>query len=349
MIKYFITLIVLVFLAGCIFNGEKGKGELNIAVVWPEKNSRVSRAIPENCTKVFISMMKYDMAGHKIIEKEIARAENQLTSNVKIEEIDTGEWSVSVMLKDSADNTILSIYKMIEIKEGENSLEVVFGIPLTPYDLYPADGTLVTTDSSVILEWNSVGANFPTTSSIYSELNSIKYHVYFGESYNLTEKDIINTNQEIKSTESGIRLQYTNLPVLEAGKTYYWQIKAENREGISESYIKNFRVKNSVSAAVPTTPSGIVLKDSLNKFAWSVSDDIEGDNKYKIVVTKMPLTGGTSTNITFPSTGYIETLEYNLSTEEKLWFDTGYDYSWKVIITDINGETEGPIENFEIF
>jgi hypothetical protein len=349
MIKYFITLILLVFIAGCIFNDDKGKGELNIAVIWPEKNSKISRAIPENCKKISILIMKYGIGGHKMIEKEIARGENQLTSNIKIEDIETGEWSISIMLKDIADNTILSTYKMIQIKEGENNLEIIFGTPQTPYELYPTNNALVTTFSAVRFEWRSIGADFPTTSSIYSELNSIKYYVYFGEDYNLDEKNILNINQEIKSTESGIMLDYSNIPILEAGKTYYWKIKAENREGSSESSINSFRVKNSVPVAIPITPSGIILKDSLNQFVWSVSDDIEGDNKYRIVLTKLSPTGGLPINITFPSTGYIETLEYNLSTEEKLWFDTGYDYNWNVIITDINGETQGPTENFEIF
>ncbi len=291
-------------------------------------------------------MMKYDMAEHKPIEKEIVRGENQLTSNVKIEDIETGEWSVSIMLKDITENTILSTYKMIEIKEGENNLEVIFGIPQIPYE--PSDGTSVTTDSAVILELNSVGANFPTTSSIYSELNSIKYYVYFGEDYNLNEKNILNTNQEIKSTESGIMLEYSSLPTLEAGKTYYWKIKAENSQGSSESYIRTLKIKNMVPLPVPITPSGIVV-GTLSEFTWSVANDIEGDNQYQIFVSRDPVAGGTMESMTFPSTGYITSKNYTLTSTEQNWFTIGYDYNWYVMITDSNGTTVGGNATFQMY
>lgn len=350
MLKYILTIVMVVLIAGCIFKEEK-TGNLNIAIAWPDKQIKNLKMIPDNCSKVFISMYKYDQgyetAGSNVIEKEVVRNSLDSKTEITIENIEEGNWSVSVILKDSADNYIISVYKSIEICNGENSFEAVFGAPNVPY-IYTNVGSIATTDTAVILNWQSVTANFPTGSATYDLLNSIKYYIYFGENYDLTESDILNS-EEIISTQGGIYMQYTSMPAIEAGKTYYYKIKAENSEGSNESYMGEFYVKNDVPLPTPISPSGNITEGTLTKFEWSVTDDIEGDNNYYIYVVRTPYAGGSYETKNFPETGgYINTTQYTLSSSEMSWFTTGYYYEWYVEIIDKNGNTDGPIATFDI-
>lgn len=347
MAKYFITIIILILMAGCIFKEENRKGTLNFSITWPEKSIK-TKLIPSSCEKIKISLYKYGEYTNELsIEKEIMRNYSKTTENIIIEDLEKGKWDLSVAACDINGNTLAYIFEVIDIEEGENSFNAIFGMPSKVYQANPISGAAISMDTNVNLEWYSVKSNYTTPDAVMDE---IKYTIYFGESLDLTDADILNKDTVLTSTQQSINMSYSNLPVLEPGKRYYWKIKSENSVGAVFGPTSSFRINNIVEPPVNMTPTSgaAIASGDLTKFEWSVASDLEKDNKYKVVVEKTSIAGGVTEYKYFPETGYITNTAYTLSTIEQSWFTYGYYYYWYVVINDINGETSGVSTIFTI-
>ena len=347
MAKYLITIIILILIAGCIFKDENKKGTLNFSITWPEKSIK-TKAIPSTCEKIIISLYKYGEESNELsIEKEIIRESSKTTENVTIEDLEKGKWDLSVTAYDINGNSLAYIFELIDIKEGSNSYEAVFGMPLKTYQSNPISGAAINIDTAVTLNWYSVKSNYTTADAI---LDTINYKIYFGESADLTDVDILNKDTVLTSTQQSVYMTYSNLPVLEQGKTYYWKIKSENSIGAVFGPTASFRIKNIVEQPVNVAPTSgaAIASGELAEFVWSVASDLEEDNNYQVIVERTPIAGGATETKYFPETGYITNTTYTLNITEQSWFIYGYYYYWYVVINDMNGETAGTSTGFII-
>ena len=191
--------------------------------------------------------------------------------------------------------------------------------PGKPRNISPKEGEVIE-KQTVVLEWESEDP----------EGDELRYDIYFG---------LDSDPPLIMSGYTGNRYEVVNL---ETGKTYYWKIVAkDDKGGISESSIWNFKIKTPNRAPV-ISKDGVIKSDYSTsrtsvKLEWE-SEDPDGDElSYDIYF-------GLDSNPPLIMSGYREK-RYEVKNLE-----TGKTYYWKIVANDNNGGIiESPVWKFTFY
>lgn len=259
-LKYIATmLLALLFMLGCISEVDKDMGSLTVRGKWPDKTTRL---IPADTKEIIVTLYLPYKPGttNDKIEKIIIRNGSETSFEVEFPDLEEGMYSLYLNYKDSNGNLILSTWKELIIKSGENSVSVEAGKYEYISNIFPVDGEEITPASIYTLKWNkgNMNCNETTPGAIFKM--PVMYNIYFGTSPDLKESDKINAIP-VESPQ----YQITDKQVT-AGTVYYWKVVAINEAGESTSSTWSFKVKtgksmNLINAGSNYNPQTLTIAD----------------------------------------------------------------------------------------